>query len=527
MVVSHEGQFRAIHNRHTAICWLRGYFYLMVIRDFRTMFWTVPAVSVIAAALLAPPAGAVSTDSGLAGVSKSTASAVAGLGPVAARPGDPRLAPRSNGARGSLVQLAGTGGCIGDKSAKKAGCANARAMKGPGPFMGSRAIALSPDGKHVYVAASTSDAIAVFKRDPKRGTLSQASGVAGCVAANGAQGCGTAIGLDGPNSIAISSDGRFVYATSRDSNTVSAFARDASSGKLTQLAAPSGCISDAALAGCTTGIALSGPDVLVISGDSKNVYVGSFFGNAVAAFSRDGDSGVLTQLPGTDACIAEATASCAVGIALNSPEGLATTGANVYVASAVSNAVVVLQRNSSGGLSQSGDGSGCWTEVPLTGCTTGRKLAGANALALSPNLETLYATSLSSNSLTTFNRSSDGSLAQQDGIFGCIVNLGAANCRFGRQMSAPEGLAVSPDGRSVYVTAFTSGAIDVFDRGDATGFVNQKGSPDTCVSAPKRTDCSKARALRGASSIVVSSDGRYVYATAFKSNAVSVFRRLR
>ncbi len=43
-----------------------------------------------------------------------------------------------------------------------AAAATARALKGPGPFMGSRAIALSPDGKSVYVASSKSDAIAIF-----------------------------------------------------------------------------------------------------------------------------------------------------------------------------------------------------------------------------------------------------------------------------------------------------------------------------------------------------------------------------
>ena len=40
----------------------------------------------------------------------------------------------------------------------------------------------------------------------------------------------------------------------------------------------------------------------------------------------------------------------------------------------------------------------------------------------------------------------------------------AVGCSLGRAMSAPEGLAVSPDGANVYVAAFTSGAIDVFDR---------------------------------------------------------------
>src|SRR3954447_8437586 len=75
--------------------------------------------------------------------------------------------PATAGAKapGALKQLRGKAGCVGAPTARRAGCATARALKGPGPFMGSRAIAISPDGRNVYVASSTSDAIAIFKRD--------------------------------------------------------------------------------------------------------------------------------------------------------------------------------------------------------------------------------------------------------------------------------------------------------------------------------------------------------------------------
>ncbi len=79
-----------------------------------------------------------------------------------------------------------------------------RALKGPGPFLGSNAVAISPDGKYVYVASAKSDAIAIFKRSAKSGTLSQRSGAAGCIAAKGAGGCAPAVGLIHPNSVAVS-----------------------------------------------------------------------------------------------------------------------------------------------------------------------------------------------------------------------------------------------------------------------------------------------------------------------------------
>src|SRR4051794_17833161 len=246
---------------------------------------------------------------------------------------------------GTLKQLRGAAGCVGASSARRAGCATARALKGPGPFMGSRAIMASADGRNVYVASSTSDAIAVFKRNKRTGVLAQPAGNGGCISSGATKGCAKAIGLDGPNSLALSPNGRNLYATSRDSSALTAFARNPKSGALRQLTG--GCISGLPLPGCTSGAALVAPDVLVSSADGRNVYVGSFFGNAVAVFSRDPSSGSLTQPTGSSGCIAEAISGCTAGIALGSPEGMAISrnGSTVYVGSALSNAVAVLARD--------------------------------------------------------------------------------------------------------------------------------------------------------------------------------------
>ncbi|HSR94611.1 MAG TPA: beta-propeller fold lactonase family protein, partial [Solirubrobacterales bacterium] len=238
----------------------------------------------------------------------------------------PRHAPQKVAAPGTLTQLPGSRGCLVDRSAPAGGCGVARALEGPGPFMGSRAIALSPDGKNVYVASSKSDAIAIFRRNAQTGILVQPKGAAGCIAVKGAGGCATAVGLDGPNSVAVSPDGRNVYATSRASNTISVFHRDRSDGALSQLPAGAGCISGLPVPNCANGRALVGPDVVVVSPNGENVYVGSFFGNAVVAFGRDPASGAIAPLSGSSGCIAEATAGCAVGLALGAPEGMAISG---------------------------------------------------------------------------------------------------------------------------------------------------------------------------------------------------------
>ena len=394
--------------------------------------------------------------------------------------------------------------------------------------MGSRAIAVSPDGKHVYVASSGSDAIAIFTRDRQTGVLTQAKRTAGCIAAKGAGGCAVAIGLDGTE-------------LGRDQPQRPQRLRDLARRQLDHRLRPQpedGGAAPAAAAArrlhlrarrcpaAPPASALLAPDVVVVSPDGNNLYVGSFFGNSVAAFTRNPSNGALAQLSGTAACIAEETAGCATGIALKSVEGLAISGdgATVYAATALSNAAVTLQRNpTTGALAQASDGSGCIVDSALAGCTLGRELAGANAVAVSPDDDDVYVTSLFANSVTSFSRAASGGLAQKEGTAGCLIYLRSAGCSFGRALVAPEGMAVAPGGKNVYVAAFKTGAIAVLDRGE-TGAVAQKPGAAGCL-ATRLPGCTAARALKGVSSIALSPDGHYLYSTSFNSDAVDVFRR--
>ena len=427
------------------------------------------------------------------------------------------------------MQLPGASGCLVDRSVAHSPCARARALAEPAPLLGSRAVALSPDGKNLYVASAASDAIAVFDRDARSGRLTQLKGVGGCIAAKGAGGCAPAIGLNGPNSVAVSPDGRNVYATSLVSEAVTVFDRNRTTGALSQLPGGGGCISGLAFPGCTNGRALVGPDVIVASPDGDNVYVGSFFGNAVAVFNRDPSSGALTQPGGSGGCLAEAASGgCATGLALDSIEGMAISGdgKSLYLGAAVSAAVVVLARNpSSGALTQGTGGSGCIVTVPLAGCTTGAQLNGADAVTVSRDDGDVYATSLFSKSVTSFTRStSSGLLTQKSGAAGCLVFLRATGCSLGRAVSAPEGLAVSPDGADLYVASYAPGTITVLKRNRRSGAVAQLPLRAGCVGPVP--DCSPARALSGVGSLVLSPDGRYLYAAAAKSDAIAIFRRV-
>jgi DNA-binding beta-propeller fold protein YncE len=506
----------------------------------RFRFAVLGLIAVLALALAAS-AGAAPKKGGKSGTSESE-----------------HVQPPAETSEGALEQLPGRLGCLAQGKASKKLCGKARALKGAGPGVGSRAIAISPDGRNVYVAASGANAIAVFDRSRSTGALSQPKGKAGCVSsiighAKGAQGFGLAIGLNAPNSVAVSPDGKNVYATSRDGASVIAFHRNRITGQLRQLPpSVSGCVSGLPIPGCTAGRALKWPDVVVVSPDGQNVYVGDFAGSGVISFSRASKAGALTQLSGTAGCITEAGAEgCAKGTQMNHVEGMAIdpSGSAVYTAGAFSSSIAFLTRDAStGALTQ----SGCVTDSKVEGCSLGYEFGGVNALSFAPDGSDVYATSLTSNSRTTFHSLLGGvGISQPPGPErqvskekgpgketvptpegtpspeGCTVYLRSPGCGFGRAIQVPEGLDVSPDGANVYVAAFQTGAIDVFDRDTETGVVTQKTGERGCLAPAKVRGCSPGHALGGTGSLVVSPDGRNVYSTSQLSSAVDVFRRIK
>jgi DNA-binding beta-propeller fold protein YncE len=436
---------------------------------------------------------------------------------------------RPKASLGAITQLSAPNGCLVDRSSRARGCSAVRGLKGPGPIIGSDAIAVSPDGRNVYVASSSSDAIAVFKRDRRTGRLTQASGRAGCISAKGVDGCADGVGLAGPNSVAVSPDGKNVYATSFRSSSVETFTRDPATGALTQARDGTGCLAAVAVPGCASARGLDGADVVAVSDDGRNVYVGSFRGSAVAVLARSASGGTLTQPSGGNGCISEGgTGGCTPARAMSSVEGLAVSrdGKNVYAAAPGSGALDVLARDpSTGALTQSAGDSGCFVNSAVTGCTLGRQLGGADAVAISPDDRGVYVPGLLTSSIANFIRTpATGLLQQASGTAGCATFIRTAACAHGRALRHAEGVAVSPDGTNVYAVSFTPGAIDVFDREGPTAALMEKPGQQGCLTDPRFT-CDRVQSMRQASSVALSPDGRNVYVVAFTSNAVDVFER--
>jgi DNA-binding beta-propeller fold protein YncE len=409
---------------------------------------------------------------------------------------------------GALTQLSGADGCIVGAGNHARHCATARALAGPGAFVGSHAVAVSPDGHNVYVAAANANAIVAFTRDPRTGALTQPDGAAGCIALGAVDGCAPATGLDGPNAVVVSPDGRAVYATARDSNSVVAFARDLTTGALTQV----GCASSSD-AVCTPVGSLGGADTVAISPDGTSVYVGAFASNAVVVFTRNAVTGTLAQ---TGCLTAGGAEGCTAVAGLQGVEGVTVSpdGTNVYAAAALSNTVFAFARSTSGALTPTSCMGGA-----DPACTPARSLTGLNDLVVSPDGSTLYATAVLSNGMAIFARGAGGALTQATSAAGCIAGLPAPACSLGRGFSGPEGVAISADGRTVYTASF-GGAIAVFDTAS-----RQLDGRAGCVTTRPSLLCQRGRALLGASSVEVSPDGRNVYVASFLSGSITVFRR--
>ena len=75
------------------------------------------------------------------------------------------------------------------------------------------------------------------------------------------------------------------------------FARDAATGALSQLPGAAGCTLPTRTPTCAHGRGIQAPQHVAVSPDGRNAYVAAFNSAAVAVFSRDGTTGALSQPP--------------------------------------------------------------------------------------------------------------------------------------------------------------------------------------------------------------------------------------
>ena len=139
---------------------------------------------------------------------------------------------------------------------------------------------VSPDGKHVYVALWKNELI-VFEREVGTGLLTYRSRLPYLIAEH--TGSNAAGGI---RSIATSPGGRFVYVASRSINTITVFERDATTGDLTV---------ESNVRNLVNGVKdMIAPNAITVSADGAYVYVAAFSSDAVVSFERDQEDGSLS-----------------------------------------------------------------------------------------------------------------------------------------------------------------------------------------------------------------------------------------
>ena len=421
---------------------------------------------------------------------------------------------------GRLIQNAGPSGCVNASGAT--GCTRAHAIAGPA------GAAVSPDGRNVYVAAFDSNAIAIFRRNPRNGSLRQLPGKQGCIAHHGRGGCEFGRALASPVSAAVSPDGRNVYVASATSEAISVFVRNPRSGALRQPIGPGGCISNLPGGGCRDGRALGNPIKVVVSPDGKRVYVAARERpSAVAIFDR-APNGTLSQAPGRGGCASTAgAAGCTVARGIRVPWDLEVSrdGRNVYVAGARSNGVAVLVRTPEG-LSQADDETGCVALTAAEGCAIGRALGNPSGVAVSPDGRSVYLAAFDGDSLAVFRRAgATGGLTQPAGRAGCVKQSGGLGCAAGRVLDGVHDAVVSPDGRNLYAVTEQINAMSVFGRDPGSGRLHQLPGRWACFIRGGVLGCPAGRGLTTAVAVTMSRDGRNVYTVSGEKNgAVGIFR---
>jgi DNA-binding beta-propeller fold protein YncE len=327
------------------------------------------------------------------------------------------------------------------------------------PLEGDSHVAVSPDGKSVYVVARYGG-IARFFRSGADGQLFYD----GCLNNDGSEGCGDLPGtpLPTPIGVTVSPDGKSVYVASRTTvqGAVAHFFR-APDGQIRYDA----CLNDNGSDGCADlpGTPLPGPTGVTVSPDGKSVYVASSSGalGSIAHFFRNGPDGQISY----DGCLGNDGSQGCVDLPGDPLQGandvaVSPDGASVYVASYAGSIAHFFRNGPDGQLAYDGclndDGSQSCSDLP------GSPLTGAWGVAVSTDARSVYVASYEADSIAHFLRNGPQGQLSYDG---CLGNDGT-HCGDlpGAPLDRAIGVAVSPDDRTVYVTSQRSNSLTHFLR---------------------------------------------------------------
>jgi 6-phosphogluconolactonase (cycloisomerase 2 family) len=296
---------------------------------------------------------------------------------------------------------------------------------------GANSITVSPDGKHVYVASVEDDAVAVFSRTVPLGTLDFVE--------MEQDNLGGVDSLNFATSVIVSPDGKHVYVTAAIDDAITAFWRHPTTGELT--------VIDDYVDGDNGGFVdgLDGAYSAAISPDGYHVYVAGNQDDAVAVFVRNATTGRLTFIQ-----IVTDSGPVANGLDGARSVGVSPDGKHVYVASSDADTLTVYDRNPN-------TGNLTFVEIHQDDTSGAFGLDGAHAVAVSPDGLFVYASGADNDALTVFSRDAvSGTLTLREEIWDNVQGV--------HGLDYPSSIAVSPDGRHVYVTGSLDDSVAAFER---------------------------------------------------------------
>jgi predicted outer membrane repeat protein len=384
--------------------------------------------------------------------------------------------------------------CTVDKASDPLIASTAALNTGLGAGTNPYGLAVSPDGRHVYVAASGTNAIAAYAVNPDTQLPSHIQTFESASLAASSR-------FTTPYQVAVSADGRNVYATGYGGDSLVTFARDADTGEIAHVdtvrdGTGYGCVLNQGCTGTVSG--LNGASGIALSPDGKFIYVSSVNDDSVVVFRRDQNSGAAssTALLGSGAYFVQRFTHPSLNAAY--VVALSPDGANLYVTGYLSDAVLTLKRDPQ---------SGVLSYVSTIDATSVAELDGVFRVTVNASGDALYTASFGSAAICHFRRN--------------ITNgqLTPATCPVAAGVAQASDVALMPDGKHLLSGYYGGDAMAVYGvRGDNTlsfqGLITQ-----TTFNGNAQID-----GIRG---IAPHPSGEAAYATAFASGALLTLRVAR
>jgi 6-phosphogluconolactonase (cycloisomerase 2 family) len=287
-------------------------------------------------------------------------------------------------------------------------------VEGGGPFD----VAISPNGKSVYVTNTTDDTVSQYNVDPITGVLSPKNP-------------STVVSGQGPEAIAVTPDGRSAYVTNAGpSNDIWQYSIDPATGTL----------SPKNPARIVPGVT---PADVAVTPDGRTAYVSTFF-DGILQYNIDRATGALSP---------------------KTPSSVPTAGGSGFE-------TVVVTPNGRSAYVTGGTTISQYSINPVTGALSSMTPAtvpggpDAAGIAVTPDGRNAYAANLG-----------NGAAPDTVSQYSIDRSTGALSPKTPPTVSAdvgPTGVAVAPNGRSLYVTNQQSDDISQYSIGRRTGALSPK-----------------------------------------------------